>query len=1097
MSCTEHQFIKTFRTTLTIPMLLHSPDFSSLSKMPTTLPETCISTRNLQSSMLPSTMSQSSPCLSQPCSVTSVSENSAFDPGSLLPTTCRSSDFISHEASTNHDPQDETTSACMIPIPGNPNKTLKRDNRKSMQANWPRPSELSTTEIIRILDEHNVNVNPSVEFSSLERLYLRLIETLKFEKASKKAKRDPSIATSRFPGRYKQPRSRRLPKGIGRRQPSDQSFSTANLNFCPHAATTHATYDQPNPDSEMFVCHTSSPQHPPTHSISPAAYQPISDLRGLLIPETVPSTQHLESAPSVNHVPYSKKPRRRKQVITTLSDDEDSYEPLQSPSIHSSSRSCVDLVLQPQSPTGRNCSHEHDTDEEPWMQPIAHSLSEETLVPSVTVVDSIPQDVVEFAHEDEPGDHDSPAIEPPDDDEYQPSGSSNDDFSLSHIEEESVCYKPCQESQSPSTSRNHFRSEFNHPELTITRDNEDQPLDLPPSSRLTVALMKMHLDQYHIRYQSRDRKARIVELYDAIRTRQIAMAREKTRDKRRERNTHTSRRNHRSVNRPPVSQPQRHASPPLLLSEQFLPSTPRVQSPTMQSVVYEFIDLRQQSCDLSQLTPPLFSEPSLPFSPPQLSPTMQSVVYKRADLPAMPSTIDNHDKRIPQSSSHQCPYPPDMTDSTSPQAQDNCGGSQHVSIDNESSDIFRWRSSVPPACDNAPDGRCRPCSGSLLRELKSYASESRQSRAMVIDRLETLINRLEGSNAQGYAAPGHGLQSSGTDRDRRKAKTAGRTASGPQGGGFARLIRRHVATLIGSRTNSLPHHDEQDSVMGADHEGSSDPSFPYPGGPGHPSATPETLSIMWRMMSQAGIRSFRPDFTQPFDNPDNEHLLDLAVKTFVELVECDEYTGIDAEALDEETIRTAIFLHVTQRLRRRYREENSWSEGQRIDNETNSRRHSRLTNLRHGRIATLSHYPSLSGLVPIVKACCSDDDSDIEASQSIQRSYSQEQPKICTIRNIPWRHPRVTEMMDTIDALTFCESAANPKARAGAAPRIRRRVSSPVESQLKPPTQVPISCYKHEWLESQPQHRVNALRLRSKPDVNKLICQLERILSEM
>lgn len=97
----------------------------------------------------------------------------------------------------------------------------------------------------------------------------------------------------------------------------------------------------------------------------------------------------------------------------------------------------------------------------------------------------------------------------------------------------------------------------------------------------------------------------------------------------------------------------------------------------------------------------------------------------------------------------------------------------------------------------------------------------------------------------------------------------------------------------------------------------SDPDYLYRNGPGHPAATPETLAIMWRMMSEAGIKSFRPDFNQPMDSPDNQHLLDLAVKTFIELVNCQEYTGVASEVLNKETIRNAIFLHITQRLRRR------------------------------------------------------------------------------------------------------------------------------------------------------------------------------------
>ncbi|MBW0558101.1 hypothetical protein O181_097816 [Austropuccinia psidii MF-1] len=81
-----------------------------------------------------------------------------------------------------------------------------------------------------------------------------------------------------------------------------------------------------------------------------------------------------------------------------------------------------------------------------------------------------------------------------------------------------------------------------------------------------------------------------------------------------------------------------------------------------------------------------------------------------------------------------------------------------------------------------------------------------------------------------------------------------------------------------------------------------DPCYPYRGGPGHPAATSETLAILWQMMCDAGMTSFRPDFTQPFDSPDNEYLLDFAVETLFELVRCNEYAGIDMQDFSKESI---------------------------------------------------------------------------------------------------------------------------------------------------------------------------------------------------
>ncbi|KAA1070052.1 hypothetical protein PGT21_001186 [Puccinia graminis f. sp. tritici] len=160
----------------------------------------------------------------------------------------------------------------------------------------------------------------------------------------------------------------------------------------------------------------------------------------------------------------------------------------------------------------------------------------------------------------------------------------------------------------------------------------------------------------------------------------------------------------------------------------------------------------------------------------------------------------------------------------------------------------------------------------------------------------------------------------------------------PQGGEFAHLIRQHFATLLGWKGKTLPSHDEQDSHMNINdglEDLSSNPDYPYRNGPGHPSASPKTLAIMWRMMSEDQIDSFRPNFNQPIDSPDNVHLLDLAVKTFLELFKCKEYTGIDMDNVNEEIIRNAIHCHVTWQLRRRYRQENKWEPGKKAEHSKN------------------------------------------------------------------------------------------------------------------------------------------------------------------
>ncbi|KAI9614840.1 hypothetical protein H4Q26_009236 [Puccinia striiformis f. sp. tritici PST-130] len=55
---------------------------------------------------------------------------------------------------------------------------------------------------------------------------------------------------------------------------------------------------------------------------------------------------------------------------------------------------------------------------------------------------------------------------------------------------------------------------------------------------------------------------------------------------------------------------------------------------------------------------------------------------------------------------------------------------------------------------------------------------------------------------------------------------------------------------------------------------------PYPDGPGHHSATPEALKIIWRMMRHAGVVSFRPNLARAMNAPCNRFLWDLAKKAF-------------------------------------------------------------------------------------------------------------------------------------------------------------------------------------------------------------------------
>lgn len=97
-----------------------------------------------------------------------------------------------------------------------------------------------------------------------------------------------------------------------------------------------------------------------------------------------------------------------------------------------------------------------------------------------------------------------------------------------------------------------------------------------------------------------------------------------------------------------------------------------------------------------------------------------------------------------------------------------------------------------------------------------------------------------------------------------------------------------------------------------------DPCFPYTDGPGHRMASPETLSIIWQQMKIVGMKSFRPDLSQPFNTPENQVWWDFAIKTLCKLVECGEYDTISLELCTRAQIWETLRNHVTETLMKRY-----------------------------------------------------------------------------------------------------------------------------------------------------------------------------------
>ncbi|KAI9629391.1 hypothetical protein KEM48_013057 [Puccinia striiformis f. sp. tritici PST-130] len=129
----------------------------------------------------------------------------------------------------------------------------------------------------------------------------------------------------------------------------------------------------------------------------------------------------------------------------------------------------------------------------------------------------------------------------------------------------------------------------------------------------------------------------------------------------------------------------------------------------------------------------------------------------------------------------------------------------------------------------------------------------------------------------------------------------------------------------------------------------------------------------------------------------------------------------------KEQIRTAIYKHVRQTLQRRHREANSQDPEKKKASAKDTRHYQRFGNLRHERAAMVNSMPGFNGLDNVVRACCSDDDTDPESDQRIKKSYTKKQPKLFIVRPVPWRHPRIKRLMIALDKLIVRRREATPK----------------------------------------------------------------------
>lgn len=102
----------------------------------------------------------------------------------------------------------------------------------------------------------------------------------------------------------------------------------------------------------------------------------------------------------------------------------------------------------------------------------------------------------------------------------------------------------------------------------------------------------------------------------------------------------------------------------------------------------------------------------------------------------------------------------------------------------------------------------------------------------------------------------------------------------------------------------------------ANNDSESDPSFPYPNGPGHRDASPQQLSVTWELMKAARVRSFRPNLGQSPTSRNNRRLWDLSQRIFFKLVQYGVYAGICLDKDNTSYIKKCFSSHIQTLMKR-------------------------------------------------------------------------------------------------------------------------------------------------------------------------------------
>ncbi|KAA1076358.1 hypothetical protein PGT21_004002 [Puccinia graminis f. sp. tritici] len=254
--------------------------------------------------------------------------------------------------------------------------------------------------------------------------------------------------------------------------------------------------------------------------------------------------------------------------------------------------------------------------------------------------------------------------------------------------------------------------------------------------------------------------------------------------------------------------------------------------------------------------------------------------------------------------------------------------------------------------------------------------------------------------------------------------------------------------------------------------------------PYHPNVTREALQIMRRQLRLARVRSFRPDLGAAFSTRCNSFLWGLALKTFMIIVRAGEYPTVTASICNEAQAQKHIRTHVDT-LMKLWRKQTVMTPAAIAATDKRVRRTTRRARLCEWRVDTILQNPTLGQLLPIVKTCCSEDETDDEIDDEERESLNPRQ-KACVVLRMPWRHPRVTRMMDELDRIRHERLAANP-CSSDPPTRQRKRLPSARQSEIAHPERLPVGAYCPRWMQTLDGLAAETLKPETGPMLNPFI----------